>query len=162
VRILAVALLVAATSTVSAQARDAACNRGTARVAVQQTHLRMKLLGPDLVNVDPSSIDRVHCFDFTRDRRTDIAASIASGGTAGDIAFVVFRASATGWKVALTGSGYKLGLARIGGDVVVTQPVYKANDANCCPTGGFDHRRFHWNGSRAVVARSWHTKRFRP
>ena len=160
-RILAVALLVAAASAVSAQARDTACNRGTARAAVKQTHLRMKLLGPDVASVDPSSIDRVYCFDFTRDGRTDIAASIASGGTAGDIGFVVFRASAAGWKVALTGSGYKLGLVRIGGDVVVTQPIYKANDANCCPTGGFDHRRFHWNGSRAVVVRSWHTKRFR-
>ena len=161
-RLLAVALLAAAASAVPAQARDIACNRGTARAAVKQAHLRMKLLGPDVASVDPSSIDQVYCLDFTRDGRTDIAASIASGGTAGDIGFVVFRASAAGWKVALKGSGYKLGLVRLGGDLVVTQPIYKANDANCCPTGGFDHRRFHWNGSRAVVVRSWHTKTFRP
>jgi hypothetical protein len=44
----------------------------------------------------------------------------------------------------------------------VTQPIYKKNDPNCCPTGGFDHHRYHWNGARFVVARAWHTKSFRP
>jgi hypothetical protein len=162
-RMLAVALFLLAAPAVSAQAaRDPGCNRATARAAVKQTHLRMKLLGPDVVSVDASSIDQVHCLDFTRDGRIDIAASIASGGTAGDVGFVVFRASAAGWKVGLKGSGYKLGLVRLGPDVVVTQPIYKANDPNCCPTGGFDHRRFRWNGSRAVVVRSWHTRSFHP
>ena len=41
------------------------------------------------------------CFDFTRDGRTDLAVTIASGGTAGDVGFVVFRAAprrAGGWR----------------------------------------------------------------
>jgi hypothetical protein len=64
--------------------------------------------------------------------------------------------------VALKGGGYKLALARAGGDLVETQPVYTQNDPNCCPTGGFDHRRFHWNGTKFELARAWHTKTFRP
>jgi hypothetical protein len=162
VRVLVVALLALAASTVTAQARETACGPASARAAVRATHLKMKLLGPDLARVDPASVDQVICFDFTRDGRLDVAATIASGGTAGDIGFVVFRATPAGWRVALTSGGYKLGLVRIGGDVVATQPIYKSNDANCCPTGGFDHVRYHWNGSRFARARVWHTKTFRP
>ena len=58
--------------------------------------------------------------------------------------------------------GYKVGLARLGGDLVTTQPVYSKNDPNCCPTGGFDHTRSHWNGKRFVVARAWRSKSFHP
>lgn len=117
----------------------------------------MRLLGPPQA-VDPSSVDRVICFDFTRDGKQDLAVTIASGGTAGDIGFVVFRATPGGWAVALKNGGYKIGLVRKGGDLVTTQPIYNKNDPNCCPTGGFDHDRFHWNGSRFVIARSYHTK----
>jgi hypothetical protein len=163
VRLLALAAVLAATALApAAHATHAACGAAIARAAVRATHVRMRLLGDTAVRVDPTSVDQVLCFDFTRDGRTDLAASIASGGTAGDIGFVVFRATSAGWRVALTGNGYKLGLARAGGDLVETQPIYRKNDPNCCPTGGFDHRRFHWNGAKFVVARSWHTKTFRP
>lgn len=149
-------------TTVTAHAAPSACGVKTARAAISSTHLRMKLLGPDAVRVDPNSADQVICFDFTRDGRLDLAVTIASGGTAGDIGFVVFRGTTAGWRVALTQDGYKLGLFRVGGDVVSSQPVYRKNDPNCCPTGGFDHTRYHWNGARLVVARAWHTKSFRP
>jgi hypothetical protein len=122
----------------------------------------MKLLGDTATRIDPDTADQVICFDFTRDGRLDIAVSIASGGTAGDVGFVVFRRAASGWRIALTGSGYKLGLFRLGGDVATSQPVYRKNDPNCCPTGGFDHARYHWNGSRFAAARRWHTRTFRP
>jgi len=67
-----------------------------------------------------------------------------------------------GWQVALARNGYKVGLFRVGNDLASSQPVYKANDPNCCPSGGFDHQRFHWNGKRFVVARNWNTKTFHP
>ena len=57
---------------------------------------------------------------------------------------------------------YKVGLFRLGGDLADSQPVYRKNDPNCCPTGGFDHRRYHWNGSRFALVRSWHDKRYHP
>jgi hypothetical protein len=163
-RLLAIAAAAVAAATVIGPARSpaAACNPATARAAISSTHLRMKLLGDSVVRVDPASADQVLCYDFTRDGRLDLAVTIASGGTAGDIGYVVFRGTAAGWRVALARNGYKVGLFRVGGDVVGSQPVYRKNDPNCCPTGGFDHLRFHWNGVRFVVARSWHTASFRP
>jgi hypothetical protein len=74
----------------------------------------------------------------------------------------VFRSSPAGWQVALARNGYKLGLFRAREDLVSSQPIYRKNDPNCCPTGGFDHLRFHWDGTRFVVARSWHTRSFHP
>jgi hypothetical protein len=159
VRLLAVlALVAAATTTSPAQATSTACGQARARGAIATTQVRVKMLGDTPQRIDPRSADQVICFDFTRDGRIDLAASIASGGTAGDIGFVVFRGTPAGWRVALTGGGYKLRLARVGRDLVETQPVYKPNDPNCCPTGGFDHQRFRWRGTRFVVARSWHTR----
>jgi hypothetical protein len=90
-----------------------------------------------------------------------MAISIASGGTAGDIGWIVFVGTGSGYKVAKTGSGYKLGLWRVGGDFDISQPIYKKPDPNCCPTGGVDHYRYHWNGSKFVV-RKYHTKSYKP
>lgn len=163
VRLLAALALAAAVAAAPVHASAGTkCGVATARAAVTATHLRMKLLGDSATPVDPRSVDQVICADFTRDGRTDVAVTIASGGTAGDIGVAVFRATPAGWRVALAFGGYKVGLVRAGGDLVGTQPIYRKNDANCCPTGGFDHTRYHWNGKRFVVARSWHTKSFHP
>jgi hypothetical protein len=131
--------------------------------AVAVSNLSMKLLGDSPVRIEPRSVDRVLCADFTRDGRTDLAFTIASGGTAGDVGLAVLRATRTGgWRVALARSGYKLGLFRLGGDLVGSQPIYRKNDPNCCPTGGFDHTRYHWNGKGFAVGRSWRTRSFGP
>ena len=75
----------------------------------------------------------------------------------GDIAWAAFARGAAGWRLAgANPNGYKLGLFPVGADLVESQPVYRKNDPNCCPTGGFDHRRFHWNGRALVVVRRWH------
>ena len=133
-----------------------ACSVAAAKTAIVRTHLKMKLLGDTPVAVDPKSVDGLVCADDT------MAVTIASGGTAGDIGLVLFGRNAAGWRVALTQDGYKLGLFRAGNDVVSSQPVYRKNDPNCCPSGGFDHVEYRWNGTRFTVARSWHTKSFRP
>lgn len=133
------------------------CTVADAKAAIVQTRVRAKLLGDSATRIQPSSIDEVICPDAQT-----IAVTIASGGTAGDIGFVVFRRSEAGWTVALVHAGYKLGLSRSAADIVWSQPVYRKNDPNCCPGGGFDHVRYHWNGERYVVARSWHTSRFGP
>jgi hypothetical protein len=160
--LLAAGALAALTVAPANAAERTPCNLAAAKRAIAATKLRMKLLGDSTVRVAPSSADRVICHDFTRDGRIDIAVTIASGGTAGDVGFAVFRSTPNGWQVALARNGYKLGLVRVGGDVVSSQPIYKQNDPNCCPTGGFDHVRYHWNGSRFAVARTWHTRSFRP
>ncbi len=108
-------------------------------------------------------IDTLICHDLTRDGATDMAATVFSGGTAGDTAWVVFRGTQGRWRLALRElEGYKVGLYRVGADLVESQPVYLKNDPNCCPRGGFDHRRFHWNGTSFAVVRRWHDKRFGP
>lgn len=157
-RLLLAATLAALAAAVSAQGAPAACSVAAAKGAIRSTHLRMNLLGGGVTKVDPASADKVICFDFTRDGRTDMAVTIASGGTAGDIGFAVFRTTPDGWAVALKSQGYKVGLFRVGGDLVSSQPIYKKNDPNCCPTGGFDHSRYHWNGTKFVIARNYHTK----
>jgi hypothetical protein len=163
VKLLVVATALAALTAAPAHAAKPACGPASAKRAVAATNLRMKLLGDSPVRVDPASVDQVLCHDFTRDGRLDLAVTIASGGTAGDIGFAVLRATPTGgWRVALARSGYKLGLFRLGGDIASSQPIYRKNDPNCCPTGGFDHVRYHWNGKHFAVARSWHTRSFRP
>jgi hypothetical protein len=133
-----------------------ACSIRDARAAIVRRHLKMQTIGDSPTRVDPASVDELVCAGET------MAVTIASGGTAGDVGFILFRRTASGWRVALTRGGYKIGLFRLGADVAESQPVYRKNDPNCCPSGGFDHVRYHWNGTRFAVARSWHTKSFRP
>ena len=132
------------------------CTLAAAKAAIVRQHPTLKNLADELQPVDPGAVDGVVCTGDT------MAVTIASGGTAGDVGFVVFRRSATDWRVELTRSGYKIGIFRAGTDIVESQPVYRKNDPNCCPSGGFDHVHFHWDRTRFVVARSWHTKSFSP
>ena len=156
------ALLAALAATATANASSTACSIAAAKTAIKQTKVKMVLLGGAPVQVDPKSVDGVLCYDFTRDGRTDMAVSIASGGTAGDIGIVVFRASSKGWQVALKNPGYKVGVFQVGGDVVTSQPIYLKNDPNCCPTGGFNHDRYHWTGSKFLLVKSYKTKTYKP
>jgi hypothetical protein len=107
-------------------------------------------------------VDTLICRDLTGDGKLDMAFTVFSGGTAGDTAWVVLRQSGEGWRVAFRQLDvYKVGLTRAGRDLVESMPVYRRNDANCCPSGGFDHRRLHWNGRTFVVVRAWHDRKFR-
>ena len=132
------------------------CTLAAAKAALVRQHPKVKDNAGETVPVEPKSIDVLVCTGDT------MAVTLASGGTAGDVGFVLFRRTSSGWRVARTGGGYKIAVFKLGGDVEVVQPFYRSNDPNCCPTGGFDHVRFHWNGARFVVTRSWHTKSFRP
>ena len=88
-----------------------------------------------------------------------LAAALVAVSAASDVAAAP-PCSATAAKGAIRAT--KLGLFRVAGDLDVVQPVYKKTDPNCCPTGGFDHTRYHWDGTRFVVARAYRTKTFRP
>lgn len=134
----------------------APCSLAAAKAAIVRQHPKAEDLAGQRAPVDPNGIEGLVCAADT------MAVAIASGGTAGDVGFVIFRRTASGWRVEKTGGGYKIGVFRVGADVEVVQPVYRKNDPNCCPSGGFDHVRYHWNGTRYVLARSWHTKSFRP
>lgn len=138
----------------------APCSAAAARASI--------LAAPSLRSLRPTmreggGVGRLICHDLTRDGEAELAATIFSGGTAGDIAWVVFKRSNGKWLLVFKRLDvYKIGLFRLGGDLADSQPIYLKNDPNCCPTGGFDHRRYHWNGSRFALVRSWHDKRFHP
>ncbi|MFY9580347.1 MAG: hypothetical protein WAQ33_13615 [Gaiellaceae bacterium] len=155
-RLVRVALVLAAVLVTGVKPATAApsCNRAAAKTAIfANSHLRS--IWPTLRS--GGGVDRLICHDLTRDGQADMTATIYSGGTAGDTAWVVFRRVGTRWQLGLAHlSAYKVGLFLKGSDLIESQPVYKTNDPNCCPTGGFDHRRFHWNGSRFILARKWH------
>jgi hypothetical protein len=167
----AVAGAVAALATLGISTGSAAgnppCSRAVAGAAIARVRPRIPSLASGTMVVTPDMADELICSDFTGDGLTDLAVTVASGGTAGDIGWVVLvqvpsRGPLPAWRVALVRGGYKLGLSRIGHDLADSQPVYRRSDPNCCPTGGFDHRRWHWNGRRFAVVRSWHTRTYQP
>jgi hypothetical protein len=136
------------------------CTAPAAKAAILAS-ARLAYLRPTLD--DGGGVDGLICADVTGDGRRDLAATIFSGGTAGDIAWVVFRANGSHWRLAFRQlHAYKVGLFLRGHDLVESQPIYEKNDANCCPSGGFAHRRFHWAATRFEIVRRWTTKSFRP
>jgi len=160
VAVVVATLAAGASSAGAGPSASPSCTRPAAKTAILASSA-LRRLWPTLR--EGGGVDTLICHDLTRDGAPDMAATIFSGGTAGDIAWVVLRRRAGRWTLALRVlQGYKLGLFRVGSDLVESTPVYRRNDPNCCPTGGFDHRRFHWTGARFAVARRWHDTRFRP
>jgi hypothetical protein len=156
------ATLLVAWAASPASSSSPTCSQAAARAAITQTKPRLALIG-DKVLIAPEQAGHVFCFDVTGDGNTDMAVSIASRGTAGDIGWLLFVPKNARWRLAGSGTGYKLSLNSSGSKLEVVQPVYRAKDPNCCPTGGFDRTLYRWNVSRSrlVVVRAWHTKMFR-
>jgi hypothetical protein len=137
-----------------------ACSLKSAAAAVIASNLPQQWKDEARHKYGPNEgLESIACRDFTRDGNTDMEATFFSGGTAGDVAWVVFVRAGPSWKLAFARlDDYKLTLSFRGSDIVETLPVYRKDDGNCCPTGGYDHRRFHWNGTKFVLARYWHDK----
>lgn len=157
-------LLAAGVAPATGARRDAACSRAAATRAVVSSTLPKRWKEAVRGKYGPyEGIGSLSCRDVTGDRAADLLLTFSSGGTAGDVAWAVFRRASGAWKLALTRlEVYKLALRVIGGDPVETIPVYRVSDANCCPTGGYDHTRWHWDGKRFVPIRNWHTRTWRP
>ena len=157
-------VLLAATTTVASAHPDPPCSRTGATKAVINSTLPKRWRDAVQGKYGPyEGIGSVFCKDVSGDRVTDMLIAFSSGGTAGDVAWAVFRRVKGVWKLALTRLDvYKLRLDVRAGDPVETVPVYKPDDANCCPTGGFDHTRWHWNGKKFVPIRNWHDKSWKP
>src|SRR5579859_5755961 len=112
-RLVILAVAFAAVAALTGEAGAAGCSRATADAALRQVKPHIAGLGDTPLLVTPANADELICFDFTRDGRTDLAVTVASGGTAGDIGWVVLRRTA-GWHLALSRTGYKIGLFRLG------------------------------------------------
>ncbi len=117
--VLAAALAALASTTSTAEA--AGCSRAAANAAIRQARPRVPSpeQGAKPFLVTPAMADELICFDFTRDGRSDLAATVASGGTAGDIGWFVLVRTRTGWRQAFShGPSYKVGRFRVGRDLV--------------------------------------------
>jgi hypothetical protein len=138
------------------------CNLATARAVVRSTRLTVpasQSISGEPYRISASDLDGAICV-LLPDGKKAMVVTVASGGTAGDIDWAIYVSGGKGWKLALVRGGYKLGLVRKGSDIVETDPIYKKNDANCCPSGGFVHTRWHWNGEKFAVARTWHDSKY--
>jgi hypothetical protein len=99
------------------------------------------------------------CHDFTGDRRRDVAFAISSGGSGGAFEWAVFRRRPLVRgplvnrfrKVAERYSGTKTGLQRRRRLLVVTNPIHRSDDPNCCPTGGEVRRTYRVKRNRVVL-----------
>jgi hypothetical protein len=130
------------------------CTLASARAAIRTTKPRVPSLAGGTAPADPASADNVVCFGGA------MAVSIASGGTAGDVAWIGFAPAGGGWRPVKAVGGYKLGLFVYRDQLEVVLPVYKRSDPNCCPTGGFDRAYYKLVGKRVVVTELRHTKTF--
>ena len=130
------------------------CTLASARAAIRTTKPRVPSLAGGTAPTDPAAADTVVCFGGA------MAVSIASGGTAGDVAWIGFAPAGGGWRAVKEVGGYKLGLFLAGERLEVVLPVYKRSDPNCCPTGGFDRAYYKFDGTTFVVTELLHTKTF--
>jgi hypothetical protein len=138
------------------------CSLAAAKAVVRTTHLTIpasQSVSGGGYRISPGDVDGTICIPLPGGKKAMVL-TVGSGGTAGDIDWAVYVSSGGPWKLALVRGGYKLGLARKGADIVETDPIYEKNDPNCCPSGGFAHTRWHWNGSKLTVIRTWHDSKY--
>jgi hypothetical protein len=139
-----------------AAAKPPMCEHG----AVQQLLVADGKLTPEGIELG-ADVDLIRCGDVTRDGDTDVVFTIASGGTAGDTRFGVYRGSADGGapELVLFRQGYKIGIARRNRrSFEVIQPHYKAGEPNCCPSS-FRKRRYTWRGDHFKAGKAKKLKR---
>jgi hypothetical protein len=118
-------------------------------IDLQSTAPVQKLLSDSGGEVDQS---RVIYADLTGDGVEEAVVPISSGGTLGDVAYVVLTPSASGVEELLTSSpsgpnegGVSVSVAD--GKLVEMRPVYAAEDPNCCPSM-FRRTTFAWDGTK--------------
>ena len=108
-----------------------------------------KLLDDSGGQVDQS---RVIYADLTGDGVEEAVVPISSGGTLGDIAYVVLMNGASGLQEILTSGPSQpneggVAVSVADGKLVETRPVYAAEDPNCCPSM-FRRTTFAWDGTK--------------
>lgn len=80
-------------------------------------------------------LDSIVYVDMDDDQVEEAAITLASGGTAGNLGFLVYRHAAPAPQLAAWQGGYKLGLLVERGRLVARQALYAGWEPNCCPSG---------------------------
>lgn len=105
-----------------------------------------------------AGVGQIECGDVTSDGRRDAVFTILSGGTAGPTQFGVIAGRA---ELLLIDDGYRVTV-----DVVnarrfdVQQPVYKEDDANCCPSA-FRFTSYRFRDGEFKAGKSKRYKKFK-
>jgi len=98
-------------------------------------------------------LDQIVYGDFDTDCAEEAAIPLFSGGTAGNVGFLVYDNGAPPPTLAASGSGYKLGVGVEGDLLVVSNALYNGWEPNCCPSGrAYD--RYHLAGTSLTLVSS--------
>ncbi|MBF6600896.1 MAG: hypothetical protein IVW36_10350 [Dehalococcoidia bacterium] len=93
--------------------------------------------------------------DLTGDGIDEAVVPLASGGTMGNIAYVVLTPSGSGVSALPLPKGDAssggVAVSVVGGKLVDTRPQYGPNDPNCCPSM-LRKTTYGWDGGKFVVA----------
>ncbi len=81
------------------------------------------------------NLDKIAYADMDGDGVEEAAIDLLSGGTAGSLAFIVFRQAKPRPQLVTYEEGYKLWLETVNGKLNVNQPIYAGWEPNCCPNG---------------------------
>jgi hypothetical protein len=97
----------------------------------------------------------VSCVEVTG-KDPDLEFDVGTGGSAGFEAWAVYRKLSGRWRFAAWGPGPgPIPIGFFHGDVIETIGIYGPDDPMCCPSDGYDHYDFHWNGRGFVRVRLW-------
>ena len=97
--------------------------------------------------------------DITGDGVEEAVVSVASGGTAGNLAVFVYGYGPGGLSELLREHPPDEALgghirARVeSGQLILSWPIYGPDDPNCCPSQGFRVRYYLWDGSALALER---------
>ncbi len=151
-------LALCATTLVLADAGSASANISKAAIRQYLLHdpaVSAGVKGAIRTGGGGAGLDRFVYGDLTGDGIPDVAVTVFSGGTAGDIAYYVLTTQGgTLHAIQHANQEYKVGVQIYKGRLEVTRPLYAANDPNCCPSH-LEVTDYRYNGrTMAVVSRT--------
>ena len=95
-------------------------------------------------------LDQIVYGDFDGDCGEEAGIPLFSGGTAGNVGFLVYDNTAPQPTLVASGFGYKLGLAVEGNLLVVSNALYNGWEPNCCPSGR-SYDRYQLSGATLTL-----------
>jgi hypothetical protein len=110
-------------------------------------------LAEELKRANPYLHDRliaeVLCHDFTGHGQKDMVVFVQDGAQVTS-EWLAFRRHYSGWTLIFRRKTQAVDLGLAGGSIEEWEPIFRANDPDCCPSGGQTYRLFHWNGKQFV------------
>lgn len=112
-------------------------------------------LAEELKRSNPYLHDRhiaeVLCHDFTHHGQKDMVVLVQDGAQV-TREWLAFRRHYSGWTLIFRRKTQAVDLGLGGDSIEEWEPIFRANDPDCCPSGGQTYRLFHWNGKQFVLS----------